>query len=229
MSVLRISVRLAAPVVAAEELHLDSMFLGMSLGLHLTRTDDITTLGNIPMPIVQRSYGGHTIAFCSAASWPADARLTREYFTKRKDGTDVEMLARPFRGGSGPGKNYHLPAMTIESESMWWHAVGRRSGVLDILRHVRTIGGLRKQGFGKVVPDSWVVDVIEQPPSSVLVASGTAQRHLPAAWCSWAARHDEGSVAFPYWHPQRRTVRVPRGTKALLKPELEALVRAIIR
>lgn len=228
MTVLRVTAHMLAPIASVEEVHLDSLLTAAHpdvRGRHVTRAHDAGELHHPRLPVVRLTVGGVWVLLSSTWQIPEGARFGRESFTKRRDKVDVHYLAQPFTPSSGPGKNYQLPVMTVETPSVSWLVVGDRRGVRELLRYVQHVGAIRRQGYGRV--REWEVERADVDPLRVLVdEQGRAARFLPQAWTSYADALDRGAVVPPYWHPGLAVPRVRPGVRVELLDEVrEAVAR----
>jgi len=226
VSVLLVRAYLSAPFVSYHPVHLDSLLLQAHPdchGKHLAKGEPLPPYPGLPLARLDAL--GATGFAASAHLLPGVARPGLERFAKRLDASDLHLRERPWNPSAGPERAYCLPVPTTESPWVAWLAVGTRGGVLDLLRRVRQVGGLRRQGYGAV--NRWEVVVLSgQAPEGVLVdAAGRAARHLPADWCRPCQGRDWGAVRPPYWHPDTNALRVPLGTACELRPEVLEAVR----
>ncbi|MFM1991299.1 MAG: hypothetical protein RJA99_4256 [Pseudomonadota bacterium] len=229
MPVTVITATLSAPIVLDDELHCD----GLLASAHpLCRSSPIsrsTPLDAIPMPalpIYRHEFGGALAYLGTAAQFADGARVATSHVVKRRDGEDIESLARPVHLGLGPGKNRLHALQTIVTPTVTWRTIGIRREVLHLVRRIQQLGMWRSAGYGIVA--TWHVDYVEEDGATVLVRDGVAQRHLPAAWCMWAESITAGPCLPPYWHPGRQSSRIVRaGTRCALQPTVEAVCRAV--
>jgi hypothetical protein len=226
VSVLLVTARLSAPVATSQAIHLDSVLLQAHPDVHgapLSRGDPETAIVVPPLPIARIDALGAWTFVCSAHALPEEARRGREHLVKRKDAEDVEHRARRWTPRSGHERIYHLPVPTLLTPRLSWVCVGDRRGVMELLRRVRSVGAMRRHGFGAVV--EWVVERVDEAPARAIVdAGGRAARHLPAEWTTMADAIDVGPSAPPYWHPARARARVPAGSRCTLRPEVDEVL-----
>lgn len=223
-----VTARLASPVAAYYPLHLDSVLAAAAVGTghHIQISSPEADIVDPEIPIFRLRALGARCYLSTAWIWPSAATRGRTHFTARRDPEDIEAREGPWHVKTGPEKARHVPVPTIESPSVSWIVVGGRRGLLNALRHVRSVGMLRRQGYGTVA--EWdVVQAVDTPPIRTLVDDANcAARHLPASWCAEGAV-ERGAYEAPYWHPARtRELRVPVGTPCVLRlAVLEALTR----
>lgn len=225
----RVVASLGTPAVISDELHLDGLVAAahpVCREQHVTRDVDLRALREPAIPIMRLDHAGAGAALCTAAHFAEGTRLTTTRFIKRKDGEDLAQLARPVNLALGPGKNRMGRLPLVASPTITWEAIGDKRGLVRLVQRLTHVGSDRASGYGYV--REWSVTWVEtEAPETVLVRDGIAQRHLPAAWCEWAAGETTGALVFPYWHPGRQMERiVPAGTRCVLTREVVERVRA---
>lgn len=229
MTLMRVTAELDAPLATTEALHLDGVLAAVHPEAHnqpISRSSPYSEIKKIPVPISKVSWRGKTVALCSAAQLPSGGQIGRDYIVRRKDGEDIDHLARPYNPGFGPGKNSMKPVITIAAPEIAWLVVGNWQGVKKALRHVLFVGQLRAQGYGAV--RRWRMDRYEREADRLIVLHDglVAQRHLPAEWCDWSSHVDDGATRPPYWHPAMAEKRVAAGTKCSLHIDVVEKCRA---
>ena len=225
----RVTAHMEAPLVLAEELHLDGLLASAhplcrahSIGRHTPAS----ALIQPPIPVASLTYAGATVALASVASFPDAARLGASQAVSRRDADDVEALARPVHLGLGPGKNKLHTLPLVITPSVTWRCVGDRRGIIRLVKRLSHLGSWRSAGYGQV--RAWEVVKEDGDPAEVLVAQGDAQRTLPVAWTTSAARTAIDAIASPYWHPARRMhAVVPPGAPCVLLPLVEEMVHGL--
>ncbi|HEX6939808.1 MAG TPA: hypothetical protein VF158_10390 [Longimicrobiales bacterium] len=232
MRIVRVVATLGAPAVIADEFHLDGLLAAAHpdcRAQHLTRETDLATLRDPSLPVMALTEAGVTARLCTSAQYADGTRLTTTRWVKRRDGEDLAQLARPANLALGPGKNRMGRLPLVASPTITWEAVGDRRGITRLLQRLTHVGSDRASGYGYV--RAWSVTWVEtETPETVLVRDGVAQRHLPVAWCEWAAGETTGALVFPYWHPGRQVERiVPAGTRCVLRPAIVTRVRDAAR
>lgn len=228
MSLLRVTAHMASPLAGAQhDLHLDGVLLAASPGIRgdkapITRSTPLAEILYPPVPIATIRARGHWVYACSGLEH--DGRPGLERLTKRRDPTDTESLAANYSARSGPGRNYCLPIPTIETPTCSWLVIGRRRGILELLRYVKQLGSIRRQGYGVVT--RWTAEHEERDPVEVLVRDGRARRYMPAEWTA-GADWTRGPTRPPYWHPALSEPRVVPGQPCELRPEVVAAVSTL--
>lgn len=221
MALLRVVARLGSPVVLREALHLDAILAAVHpscVGGLLHRGSDASEIVVPPLPLATLRACGVVVHMASADQWPPEVRRRSGYLSRRRDGDDLDHLTRPVQTASGPDRDVLLRFPSITAPTVSWLAVGDRRGVQELLRRVGAVGALRRHGYGAVL--EWTVREEEGDPASVLVASGVAQRHLPAEWCEEPESVVLGAWRLPYWHASVVGPRVSRGTPTGLRAEV---------
>ena len=235
--VLRVTAQLQTPVAIPVHgsLHLDGLLMAVHPDAHKidnpSKAMPLSELMALPLPLVRFNHAGiGDVALCSAMQVSEDARVEVEPWTKRRDGYDALVAAKPYTTHVGPSKDRFQKATLVVAREVWWWAVGDRKGVARLVRRVKHVGRLRKMGHGRV--RSWTVERAEGvDPLEVLVASedGTANRTLPPEWLSyWSSLQSRLAVAPPYWHPDRLGEAVPEGAWVELKPEVKEKIRRVL-
>lgn len=220
----RVECRLAGPVVARDEIHLDGLLAAahpLAHELHVTRSTPLEELERVPVPIL--AYGH--VALCTAATYEDGARLGGEHGVKRRDGADIDWLSLRYSPRAGPGKDRldRLPVVYAAS-ALWRCWSFDRRGLKRMLRRVRHLGARRSHGWGAI--SGWTIeDEPDADPVSLLVAAGRAVRALPRSWCTWWSSEASGAVRPPYWHPGRQVDVVPVGARVELDPHLVEKIR----
>jgi hypothetical protein len=228
MPIVRLTATLAMPIVLTDDLHLD----GLLAAVHplcqrhpISRATPVDALIRPPLPIATVTARGHAVMLGTVAQFPDDARLTTDYATKRRDGSDVEAFARKVNSKAGPDKDRMIQLPLVVAREVWWDAVGLRKPILTLARRIHAIGAWRGQGYGHVL--SWRADKLDDPARVVLQRGGRLQRHVPAAWAP-DAPPVQGAYEPPYWHPARLSQDILRaGSRAAIAEDILALADAM--
>lgn len=226
LDTLRISCDVLTPVAGDQPIHADAILTsahrGACSGKIWTRSTPIAELPRLSsfrhpsLWVYWRIGHGHEVPLASAmqGAWRAEV----DHVVRRRDAIDIESMSKTVTRGTGPDRDLMIPVpLRVVESRVWWDVVGNRRAVKKLLRNVSSIGGMRKQGYGKVI--NWSVDRVDD--CSPLVRAGVSQRNLPQSWCSSYDRQDVGPVEPPYWHPGRNVARVPCGTECELAEEYQ--------
>jgi hypothetical protein len=203
---LQVEARLFSAIAlpTGRDIHLDALLAWVWVLRHhpermacISRVSRRSEILDIHLPVPRVPIGAHRVPLCSATIYPDTARLTSITWTRRKDGHDIEHRARPIASTS-PERPQLNRGDAIETPSVAWLAWGRRRDVLQALKLVHHIGGLRAHGYGLVA--GWSVDAIECDPAAVWIAGCRSQRNLPVEAVRVDAAHVEPlAVEPPYW------------------------------
>jgi hypothetical protein len=219
--IVRITAIMRTEIVAREQVHLDSILMAHhpDRDHHLDRRSPVTAIRQLPLPI----FHIEGVPMCSA--WElGDHQAALQHIVKRKDAFDIEQRSRPWSSSSGPEKNYMVPLPTALAASVCWYVIGDRRGILELLRHVKQIGAVRRHGYGIVA--CWTAETVGMDPIEVVLRpDGTARRFLPARWTTRADAIERGPVAPPYWHPAMVTDRVRPGVRCELRQDIVDRIR----
>lgn len=228
MPVCIVTAHMISPVVARQPLHLDGMLLAavVSDAHHLHRQSDLASIQYPRIPIARIDYRSTWAYLCSAWMFPPGAERGRENLAKRKDAEDIEARSARWMMGAGPERAQNIPLPTIETPTVHWYAIGTRRGLLDACERIKSVGPLRRQGYGRV--SSWSVETTTLHPSSVLVdIDGRAARHLPAQWCT-SGNVEQGSHVPPYWHPDLQNQDIVRhGQQCTLDAGIHSVLQGV--
>lgn len=210
---LRVTARLASAVVASQDVHLDGL-LAFAVharegrGIDIDRRTPVREIRQYQLPLARIVVGSSWVWAASAWVLPRSAQPHGHHMTRRRDGVDVDEIARPFVRGYGPGRDILRRREAVLASSVYWLCVGDREEVLGLLTLCGSLGGLRGHGAGVVT--SWAADEVDASGSRCIIgASGAAARHIPATWCERMDEAQRLACRPPYWHPgmQERAVR----------------------
>lgn len=203
MATLLVRAFLDSPVALVGPLHLDGILASAAPGIsgrRLTRTCPAEAVVSPPIPVPAVTWAGHRVHLCSAAEAAADARRSSEHLTRRRDGDDLDFLAKPVDTRTGPGRDVKLRFPVTITAYLDWLCVGKRQPVLKMLRsRVQAVGSFRRHGYGVV--RRWEVERVDAPALEALVFRGRARRNLPARWLVEPETVESVPVRAPYWHP----------------------------
>lgn len=208
---LKVTAILDSAVVATEDVHLDALLAWVQAkrtgDLDLSRASPVSAIRDVRLPLAR--IVGPDDDWCWAASaWelPADATLMDEptRLVRRRDGEDVEQMARRWTPGSGPGRNMRVRRQAVCAATVSWYCIGHRREIRKALQVVTAVGSMRRAGYGRV--RSWSVKEVGSAPV-LLDSTGRACRHLPHSWVDRDRSADvtpgHGGHRPPYWAPQR--------------------------
>lgn len=218
-----VSVRVSGAVVAERPVSLDAL-----LEWSVSRERDLPWLSRgheipepLPIPVHLVHYPGGVLPLCT--QWVPDGAPYRHDWVRRRDGVDVESLARPYNRSYGPGRDLMLRAYGANvAEARWLLSTNDAGRVGELLQRVTHLGKLRAHGCGELGA-AWVVSEAPgaTPLRALVDAEGRAARAIPvAALESWDGPVERRAVQAPYWHPARQVAAVAPGTPVVLIPEL---------
>jgi len=233
MQMLRVVATMAAPVVAAHDVHLDGILeqalyrrmARMQGWPEVTRETDVASLPRLPLPVASVKALGLAVRLASAWDLPAEARVAQHHKAKRRDTEDTHRIARAFTPGAGPDRNLLFRVQAVETPTIAWRCFGDRREVRKLLDLIPSVGSHRRDGSGQV--QSWAVEPSDEPLSRCLVREdGAAARHIPAAWSEELPRA-WGAWCGPYWHPSRQCPVIGVGDRLVLRKPVEESLRGV--
>lgn len=162
---------------------------------------DAATAGTLPL---KRLAGDtpHWYHAASCAVWPSHVADGIDYWSKRLDQSQVDLLAPaatrakiPISGG--PYRGYRMPVHYRHALSLTWYCVGDPARIVPLLRLVRGLGKKTAHGWGRVI--AW--DVQASPEDwSVTGPDGRLMRPIPS--------EDPAAPIYglrpPYWLPRHQ-------------------------
>lgn len=230
MEVYKVIGKVKTPIRMDSPLHLDALLNAKHPGFHNlgcrpdrsdTNTSSIKTM---PLPLCSARSNSTDkydwVWAASAAEFPDNAIISQDAITKRWTPEDIHNLQRVLPTAKGSTRNRFVKFSTIITPEIYFYCVTNQAKELKrILKRVDFVGGLRAQGYGRVI--SW--DFVELDSDSInsIVKNGVCRRRLPS---SFGVDNKESilrlSVKSPYWH---NCIKVPAyevGTKVTVSEKV---------
>lgn len=177
----------------------------------ISRSDDIPRGFLHGVPLDTFAVGGEKVYCCSSPIWYAKAAWTDHLSTRFDLGALMDVLspgqASKALSMSGPHKPKYIPVQCYAVDKVAWYVRGHRHDFMRLLREVRAIGPLRREGYGIV--SNWTCEEAEplwhiapNPYGGLPVLMRPVPRYSDD--CPYAgAVADYMGHKPPYWHPQR--------------------------
>jgi hypothetical protein len=180
-------------------------------GEKLNRGSSIDKIKEIRMPLRSVRFNDIPIYFCSNSIYICDYEF-REDFTYHIEPELAFLLTdkerKSISGSSGIYKDRRLPIRLKLVNKIVWFCCGTKNSVLEILQNIKSIGSLRKQGFG-VVSEWQAQDIendysfyIEKDNKKILMKS-VPEDLVDKNTIGYSIGY--GAFSPPYWHPKRFT------------------------
>lgn len=217
MRLFKVSCELASPaIVDRQPIHLDAILWSAS-----REKRKGTGIKRPPLPVWHLTMYGERIAMASALL-PGQHSTQQITMIKRRDGIDVQHLAKRLHRGLGPGKDRMRPQMAIDGRLEWLAVAGRRRPLLKMLRRALCIGRDIHVGHGRV--GAWIVEPVDtEHLEEVLIGpAGRLRRNLPIRWCPSVSDTAKGGLHPPYW--KHHGDIAPAGAIATLDREVVRLL-----
>lgn len=174
----------------------------------LTYPGAYSTQGGVEMPLAQANGGQQDWFYrCSWAQWPDHVREGRDFWNKRFDTNQADLI--DFGRGSGKMvidkgeyKNYRSALYYRAARWVEWFCVGDKTDIERLLSCCTHVGSERGQGWGRVI--RWEV---ETWPEDWSVWQGELlMRGIPIALADdWVKRRNYG-VRPSYWHAKNKAL-----------------------
>lgn len=214
---------MSAPVIATEDIHLDSILYAVSPAahnkdIHLTRLTPAYSVPDLPIPIDCIRRNGCYIYCCSTAEFVGGQKIV-DTMTKRKDGYDYMYYHSRKTPKTGIDKDWMVKLYGVCCEEVSFLASSSNYSSLDrYVRRIKSIGGMRKQGYGEVSG----YEIKERPEltyQDCVIEAGRAIRNIPQELLSTQCR-SRCRVKPPYWLLDGKQVCAAVGDKATLRDDV---------
>ena len=206
MKVVKIVLRMSAPVAVTETLHLDALLTAVSPAMHWTKSKvyssstDTSKIERAKIDLCRIEYGQEWIYCCSAMLFPEESVIANSTFTRRKTHEDALWFYRQYMPGSGRDKERMKKINVVLTPFVYFYAATDNIDKLrSSLEDVYAVGGLRKQGYGTVKN----IEVWECPrldwQRCIVDDNHCATRRIPQEMCDSDDRPRRLTVKAPYW------------------------------
>lgn len=227
MDIVKLTAKVKTPIAINSPLHLDGLLSAVHPAMHNienrpTRYDaDGSTVVQAPLPLCSiRSSGGDLYDWVWAASateFPDTAMLEGDAIVKRWTASDVECFRLVLSTATGALRNRLVRFPIVVTPEVYFYCMTSNWGELRrIVRRVKSIGGLRKSGYGII--DCWEIESCDLNWREVIVKDGIARRNLPASFGEGESINI--STKPPYWHKSTITEGTRVGSKVNLNDGL---------
>lgn len=207
MKTVKITATLKTPVALNSPLHLDGILTAVHPSMHNrpekpTRYDqDDIAVWQPPLPICSaRSNAGTQYDWVWAATameFPDNAKLESDVIVKRWTAEDVEQFRLVLSTATGSLRNRFVKfPIVVANEAYFYCVTDDIKELARLLRRVRSLGGLRKSGYGVV--GGWEIEDANMQWQEILVKDNIARRRIPASFGD--GKPISLSVKPPYWH-----------------------------
>ena len=221
--VYEITFDVATPVIATMEIHLDSILYAVSPAAHnkdkqINRFTLQSDVKDLPIPVDCIKRKSQFVYCCSTADFINPHKIT-DNATKRRDGYDYMYYHRQQTPRKGYDKDCMLKLYGVACESVKFLASS--SNIADLhryLRRVKSIGGMRKQGYGEVT--GYTVD--ERPEMDwrdCVCQRGFAIRNIPSYFLETQYKNISRCRP-PYWLLDRTENCAVPGDRIILKDDV---------
>lgn len=208
----------SAPVITTTQIHLDGILSAVHPAMHnlswITRQSARSEVKTAPLPIDSAKIGSKWVFCCTASDFDDSAKVFTDKFNKRKDAIDYHYITRRLTPRSGPGRDRLETCYGVLCEYVRFYASTTDLREMErICKRVRSIGNLRKMGYGSV--SCIEINKTELSWKECLVLNGIAMRNMPACMV------DEGFISripvqSPYWLSDNIEHGVMAGEKCFL-------------
>lgn len=179
-----------------------------------TRASACPPVGDVPIPIPLRTFGGHSIYRCSSPIMIGQTSDIHEHYHRRFPTEKAELLTESERGvvatTNGIYKSYRLPLRVRRVDRVVWFAEADRQSLLQVLkRSAHAIGRKTGMGYGRVA--KWTAEAIDDDWTWFAKSAQGPVLMRPLPFCDaipsglQCSRRDYGACQPPYWHPDRYT------------------------
>lgn len=208
----------STPVITTAQIHLDGILSAVHPAMHnlngITRQSARRELTAAPIPVDSAKIDGSWVFCCTASDFDDSAKVFTDKFNKRKDAIDYHYINRRLTPRSGPGRDRLETCYGVICEFVRFYAsTSDLQELTRICKRVRSIGNLRKMGYGAV--SSFCVAETELQWSDCLVQSGVSMRNLPARMAI-DGHISRIPVRAPYWLPDNMEPGIMAGEKCRL-------------
>lgn len=227
MKTIKVTARVKTPIAINSPLHLDALLVAIHPSMHNkqakpTRYDlDNSAIEMPPLPLCsirsrpEKPY--EWVWATTAMEFPKTARLESDVIVKRWTAEDIEQFRLVLATATGALRNRFVKfPIIVTDEAYFYCTTDDVKELARLLRRVRSLGGLRKSGFGLI--DGWEIEEIDMPWQEILVKDGIARRRIPASFGD--GRPISLSVKPPYWHKSTITLGYDVGDSVKLNEGL---------
>lgn len=183
--------------------------LGIKTFLSLDKRVPLSEIKRVPIPICQKTIGGHELYCTSDPILPKPIDEWNEYLNKRLDSDMISVLLNPIHMksllvASGPYKMRHTPVRVRLIEKIAWFFRGDRAEVNKLLKGIASVG--RYRGVGYALVKKWEYEEQEEDNSIFAIQNGQRilMKTIPANHGIEKLkgyRFSHGGAFPPYWHP----------------------------
>lgn len=221
--VYKVSFKMRTPVILTSAIHFDALLTAVHPMMHnldrVTKTSGAEKVVTAPLPIRKICKDGAWVWCCSAALFPDDSKFFNGKVNKVKNGIDYFYLKAKQQPATGIDRNRCDTIYGVTCREVYFLVESANPKELErICRRVRSIGGLRRMGYGEVTEI-----VYEECPEltwqDTLVKDGIALRNIPAELLENKANNMIVTRP-PYWLAAHRRSGVAEGEEAVIKEEL---------
>lgn len=213
----KITCRLASPIAFGPPM-LDAVLANMARRLGrggrptpISRNEPIPWEFLHGVPLATFDAGSERVYCCSSPIWHSESSWM-DHLSTRFDINSVMDVLSPGQASKaftlcGPYKPRYLPVQCYAVDRVVWYVRGYRHDFMRMLREVRSIGPLRREGYGIVA--GWECEESEpfwhiapNPEGGLPVLMRPVPRTGDKCPYSGAVADHMGCKP-PYWHPQR--------------------------
>lgn len=184
--ILELKFYIDTPIITGSEINIDSLFCGISPANHnkgyfVDRRTKSEELNALPIPIDCAKLGGRYI-YCSTSADFGDAKLICENATKRRDQVDALYYHSILTPRTGIDKDCMLKLYGLSCSSVSFLISSAYPNEVDrYARRLKHIGGMRKQGYGRVKYFE-IIEASDLDWRDCLVKDGRAVRNIPQSF-----------------------------------------------
>lgn len=205
--IVKATAHVKTPICLSSPLHFDALLTSIHPAMHNlssrpTRYDvDSSSVIQAPLPLCSaRSNDGDEYDWvwaATAAEFPDTAKIESDVIIKRWTAEDAESFRLVLSTATGSLRNRFIRfPIIVTPEVFFYCATSDVKELARILRRVKSLGGLRKSGYGVV--SEWEIEEIDMDWQEILVKDGMARRRLPESF--GLGESVSLSVKPPYWH-----------------------------
>lgn len=206
------------PVMMTVPIHFDALLASVHPAMHnlkqVTRFSKAEDVVTAPLPLDSAKAGNAWIWCASTGEFDDQAIAFDDKFNKRKDHTDYLYAQKRLTPRTGPGRDRMETAYGVLCKYMSFvYSTTAPKETDRIIKRIRSIGGLRKMGYGNVT--GYEVTEIGLNWRECLVKDGMARRHLPTSMA--IGEITEACVTPPYWLASNKVPAIFTGSECELK------------
>lgn len=208
------------PVITTTDIHLDSLFYGISPAAHnkdffVDRNTCCARLAVLPIPVDCAKIGKDFIYCCTAADY-INAEAISDTATKRRDGEDYMYYHKQQTPRKGIDKDHMIKLYGVACSAVTFRCSSSNLPSLErYVKRLKNIGAMRKQGYGHITGYE-ITPFPEADWKDCLIENGRAARNIPESFLETEGRQFLRCFP-PYWLPDGKVSCAAVGEFAALK------------